>query len=231
MKYLLSLFLIITTIALHANDGSSNWHYVWAKNGLNLRSAPGTHQSIVGQLSFGDSLIILRETEVSYNIVGIQKVDTVQYYYSRYERKEPYILYGKWVEVLTSSGQVAYVIDQYLLRLRPSKIPGINLEQLERDTVEITEAGWTQKFKRKRYRGGITSYDYINEKGYEESFNFPGYTIQEVFIILTSHLDLQDQAIIYQNWKESLKFFDNGICSFEINQKEGYVLLSWQCYC
>lgn len=231
MKNWVTLFMMTISLSLYGNITSNSPNYVWAYSGLNLRVQPGTNQNIITKLAFGDSLLIIHETDISFNITGIKNVDSTQYYLSRHERKAPYILYGKWVKVSTYSGVIGYVVNQYLLPIPPYGTKTLRLKEISRDTVVIKEDGWPKTFLHKSYYGNIESYDYINEKYYEERFIFPRLTMQQVFVILNSEWTDSKRIIVHQNWKDSLSFSDGGMCYYEVEQLEGYVQVVYSCSC
>lgn len=223
--------MILISVTLYASEASDPVYYIWAYSGLNLREAPGTDQKIIEKLTFGDSLMIQNETDVSYHIIGIKNIDTTQRYNTRYERKAPFILYGKWVKVSTYSGKVGYVINQYLLQFPPYETKGLKLKEIKSDTVVIDENGWPKTYLHKIYNDNINSYNYLNEKYYEETFIFPDLSIQEAFIILNCDRSLLNTAVVIQNWKDTLSFSNGGMCDFKIDQFDGYVQVIWSCSC
>ena len=231
MKKYIPLFIIAISFAFNAHASSSPFHYIWAKSGLNVRVAPGTHQKIIEKAPFGDSLTLLSYTGVSYNVTGIQNIDSTQYYTSRPERKAPFILYGEWVEVYTSSGKIGFVINQYLLPLRPYENEWIRLKEISNDTIINDIHGFDARYLHKKYEGGISSDMYINEKYYDETFIFPNMSIQDVFVILTVDMSYQKRLIVRKNWSKSLRYSDGEMCEFNIEQMDGFVRLIWSCSC
>jgi len=231
MKYVVTMMVVLLSAAMTLQVSAQQDRYVWADSELNVRQGPGTDQVVIEKIAFGDSVQVLAETDRSYNISGIQKVDSTQRYFTRYERKAPFILYGKWVEVLTSTGNIGYVVDQYLLPLRPSSSEGIRLEMISVDTVTKVYDDYEQRFIVSQYAGGVSTSDLINEKGYEESFTFPNMSIQDAFVILASNWRDFDNAVVTKNWKGELYFNDGELCDISIIQHDGYVVAFVSCYC
>jgi len=231
MKNLIITFILALGFAFSIQASGEQYKYVWADSGLNLRQGPGTDQPIVEKIAFGDSIEILRVTDETYNITGIKQVDSTQYYFTRYERKAPFILYGHWVEVLTSTGNVGYVVSQYLLPIRPAINQDLRLLELSSDTISVVEQDYTQRFFVRHFDKGASASQYINDKGYEESFTFPDMSIQEVFVLLASSWGNFNNGTVGKNWKSELYFNDGELCEISILQKDGYVYATISCYC
>jgi len=231
MRTAILLAYIMVSITASATPLPTSINYVWARSGLNLRAAPSTSSKVLAKIPFGDSLTVLRTSDIKYNITAIAKVDSTQYYYSRYERKAPYILYGHWVQVQSSQGVVGYVVDQYLLSLRPAVGSDYSLTKIATDTVSIVEEDYTSRYLVTTYQDGVTASMYINEKYYDETFRFPNMTIQQAFVLFTAQFESLENLRVEKNWKEKLAFNDSEICNITIQLIGGVVNLSYTCSC
>lgn len=233
MKTLFSTLFVCISLIICACSDSTSYRYVWAKNGLNLRAAPGTDQKIIGALYFGDSVRIRKETDISYNIAAIKNVDSTYASPYRYERVAPYILYGKWVEVETTTGLVGYVIDTYLLKVRsyPDLEDDFFLRRIKKDTVEEKNGDYTIKYERRIFENGIEAHYRVSRKVYDETLYFPNFSIREAFVVMTCGYYFGELVVVTKNWKEQLRFHDSELCSIYIEQVGDHVRVSIACSC
>jgi hypothetical protein len=105
LNFSIIIFLLIqSSLFLYGSDTGTQ-KYVWAIQGLNVRSSPNIKASIVKTLMFGDSIIILETTNIPYT----KKVIDTLYFYN-----EPIYLKDAWVKIRAGSIE-GYVVNAYLL--------------------------------------------------------------------------------------------------------------------
>lgn len=207
--------------------------YVWAKSGLNMREGPGTNSEVLTSLSFGTQVIIIEKSDISYNIKACDPTPP------DYElgKSDPLILYGHWVVVRDSSGQVGYVIDQYLLPILPVEktkyYPNdIPVEMVFFDTTAINLTGTDDEFiiaTISKYAYRIESSTTIESKGGWATFIFPEFTIEEVIVILSTSWS-ESPVYITRNWTESVSLIIE-LCDIEVKMNGAIVnvVMFWSC--
>lgn len=219
MKLLmLALMLISVDITASSTFEPGDKKYVWAKNGLNIRSGPGTSYDILDKITFGDSIELVLATDLAYNISALPKVDTSHYRYN-IEKIQPFIMNGYWMKIITRKGIIGYTISQYLLDIKPTAtqdLLNVPLQIMSVDTL----------LKRNEFGGGespdlIVQYSYakgiINkvERGiaYSSTVQFPNMTFAEVLVVM----GLEGSFLkIMRNWKEELVLSDGGMTYIRI---------------
>lgn len=206
--------------------------YVWAKNGLNIRKGHSSKSSRLGTISFGDSVRVVEKTQYNYNAIGVTNSD-------RSQNLDNIILYGNWVKVENSNGQIGYVIDQYLIRIRPY-LPAkelnssLYLKELNRDTlfcrVPFRDGESLNIRTEVAYEFGVTN---LIESGGVWNSNvttFPNFTIEEVLILMSFDEEESDFRII-TNWPNKIEFHDDGLCSIKIEKIDNEVIVTVFCSC
>ena len=210
--------------------------YVWAKSGLNVRVSPWTDSNVIAKLPFGESVLVLGKTDKTYNVMGI---DTINIYRVPNLKVEPIIFNGNWVQIQTLDGQVGYVIDQYLLRYKVQSVDGnfasgLNLKIISIDTIfrkSILPNGEAMNSKTKvKYEGGITELVELHKYSFESECSFLNATIEEVLVLLSSHLNNFSGMYPLKNWKEEIAL-SAGACSYTIRQHGKMVILNYGCSC
>ncbi len=231
MKRLIAIIGIIT-ISLQVGFSADNYEigdtlYVWAKNGLNLRESAGTKSTILSKISFGEWLVVQEKSEETYNILGISP--TKSNYYNK--NTDPVIFKGNWVKVIDSKGNVGYVIDQYLLRIRTFNITteGIELETLTIDT--IFKNAFNLEIE-KQHIYNIKSKINSGSSWSSQEFEFQNFTIEEVLVLFSARLDNYKNIRVERNWKDQVYLTDDDeICSFSITKNEEFVKVVIHCSC
>src|SRR5690349_17434326 len=109
---LLFILLIVFGRAAQAADNYAPGDslYVWATSGLTLRTEVSTKAPRVRTIKFGELVKINENTSVKYNVKLVSKGS-----------EDPLILYGQWVKVSVDDTLVGYIIDQYLLPIKPQR--------------------------------------------------------------------------------------------------------------
>ena len=219
-KTILLILILITALKLAASDDYEVGQklFVWAKSGLNIRANAGTGYSIVDRIPFGEKVLVLEKTEFNYNVKAIDNPTN------------PLILKGNWVKIESKKGVIGFVIDQYLLSLKPHGKPlirTINLQILEIDTI--------QKIKESEYSDGkehLGTLKKIYERGIEEledisggmwfsnEYIYPDFSIEEVIVLFSSSWNDFDEFEIIRNWKNELIVSDGEVCTIKVKVKD-----------
>jgi len=194
-------------------------YYVWAKNGLNLRSSPTVEGKIITHIPFGDNLTFLKKTEHKYINKFVEN--------GKFE-KNPILLRSNWVRVKYKDLE-GYLIDGYLLNL---KCPDKN-ENIEKYLIRIGKENGFEKLKKKvKYEfGKITfncsqinlpegkrisfqnSTELKNNKKQDASsveffWYFKGFTANEVLIFMNPFFDIEHNEgspfKVQKNWEEKI---------------------------
>jgi|GEM_PF-3091559 len=232
MRILFTIILVIPFLVNEglANESNTNKDYIWARSGLNVRSGPGTSYDIIEKLSFGDSVTVLTKTDKSYNITGIQEVDKRIHYYSRKVKTGPFILYGDWVEIYTTSGNIGYVVSQYLINVKPNvEDSSCPFEEISRDTLSIyDEITSFETNVTLIYKYGIKR-DIAAGKCYMEQYVLPEYTIQQAFVMLMNSR-VKNLKVI-KNWPNELVLGDGSMYNYYFNMKDGAVCFRYEACC
>ena len=232
MRIFLFVFIAIISFSVEgfSDDTNPDTKHVWARSGLNVRSGPGTNFEVIEKLMFGDSVTMISESDVKYNIIGISKIDTAQHYFSRHEKKGPFILYGKWVEIYTTGGKFGYVVDHYLLDI-PANATNLEFpfEEISRDTLSIAgEDGSYETSVSIKYKENIIG-GFTGNKCYEEFYILSGYSIQDAFVMLLHNPDVN--LHVTKNWPNELQLWDGGMYSYRFILKDGVIYYSFEACC
>ena len=204
-----------STENLYENKIYSVWDtmYVWAKRGLNLRAEPNTKAKILNKIPFGTRVIILQKSNEIYfeKMVDNKNVRHLPYGY----RPISYVVKGNWVKVVTATGKIGYIIDQYLLHLKPlhnSKIVSsdLNIKLLKSDTISYNFGPYVNYgyFKVKNtYKYGIMTV-FEKNKAEEESltYKFDNMSLAEAFVLATSSWKSTDNLLAKSIDSDSLSF-------------------------
>ena len=241
IKGLFIITLTLTVLSISsATTLANNYHsgdqlYVWAKNGLNVRSGPGTEFDILDGLIFGEHITVIEKTKKSFNVLGIPGRKATQYY----AVTDPVILYGRWVKIRTTDSVEGYVIDQYLLDIQPDtskkKYLEPNLFISSVDTLykntEFTDGSGRNLAILYTYVGGITRLESSGGVWGSEKYIIPNYSIEESLILLSPLFNDYHNYSVTLNWKNELRFTDNELCGFTITVKDGKTYFEWMCSC
>ncbi|MDF1694820.1 MAG: SH3 domain-containing protein [Saprospiraceae bacterium] len=243
MNYLLS-FLFLLSYGVNSNltqatlvQDNTNHHYVWARDGLNVRSGPGTNYEIIATLNFGDSIEVVRKTAKKCNIYAVSKVDT-NYYYSENETVGPLILYGEWIQIKTNTGKEGFVINQYILKVKPHLTNNEKNWMLIDMPLESTDSSffynanegelmWNEIVH--RYEGNVVQIESRGNVWWQTEIEFDGYTFQEVIVIM----NIEDETtLVLRNWKEEVELIEEGqICNIFLVKKGSKIIYMESCSC
>jgi hypothetical protein len=210
--------------------------FVWASSGLNVRNGPGTNFNIKSKLVFGSKVQIIKKTNKHFNIKGISKVNPNAYI----KNTEPVIFKGNWVEIKTESGLTGFVIDQYLINLKPFnklKIKSfvLNLDYISYDTTNIRlleHEGGLKEYKTKTvYNKNIVATSTFGGYTGEVVFTFKNYSIEEVLIIFSSAFNNYEEYVVDKNWENEIDFSDYEMCYFTVRKEGSTVIFSYGCSC
>lgn len=231
MKRLIAIIGIVT-ISLQVGFSADNYEigdtlFVWAKNGLNLRESTGTKSKILSKISFGEWLLVQEKSEETYNILAISPAEST--YYGK--NTDPVIFKGNWVKVIDSKGNVGYVIDQYLLRIRTFNITteGIELETLTIDTIFKSALNLEIE---KQHIYNIKSKIISGRSWASQEFEFQDFTIEEVLVLFSAKFDNYKNIRVQRNWKDQVYLTDDDeICDIRITKNKEFVKVAILCSC
>lgn len=209
--------------------------YVWASNGLRLRSAPSTKSKIITTIQFGKLVEVIEKTNVSYNFNLIPGSTNI----NGKPSVDPIILYGHWVKVKVDSNLIGYVIDQYLLTIEPCNKGNNNewsLELLQVDTMtkyqELPDGTFSYPKIKKTFQYNISEIESTGENWGDAFYTFPGFTIEEVLIFFSHTTDqFKNYNIVLMNWDTEKIISDNSCCEIRIKSEEGHISFNSTCGC
>lgn len=244
MKYLMwaIFFFLISNSAFCADHYKvGDTLFVWAKSGLNLRSDATTKSDILAKIPIGEELKIVALSDMRYNTELINTIDSNYVQVKSIRKIDPLILFGNWVKVQTESGLEGYVIDQYLLLLRPYLERGEYDSMLKLDLISIDTLYKNPKpsggeglntVVKKKFNDRIKLIEKSGGVWREEKYVFEGYSIEEVLVFLSSsmYLDIKGHYILQKNWKNEIRLQDGGI-SIEIKKRDNIVEFRWYFSC
>lgn len=240
MRFIILIFLgtiFFTNFAFCSDDYRvGDTLYVWASNGLNLRKGPGTNFGKIAKINFGDRILINQKSNVTFNITGISQIDSI---YSPLNT-DPIIFKGNWVKVTTDSGIVGFVIDQYLINLKPIgkskefsyrlKLEPISIDTINKRMLE-NEGGAYESTIKKVYSTNITEFETSGGYSGDVTFIFENYTIEEVMILFSTSLNDYNGFAVHKNWENEIEFTDNEICTFSIKKNNSKIIFLFSCSC
>lgn len=209
--------------------------FVWARSGLNIRKTPSINSNKLDRVLFGDSVWVIGKTEIEYNVLGIANHD-----HEGRKRVNDVIFYGNWIKVKSQNGLIGYVIDQYLIRVKPytkdhHEFGVLPINELSRDTLYhsenfsdgeglnfIIEVIYEFGIKETVKSGGVWN---------SSSLVFDGFSIEEALILL-NYDSSKYKLKVETNWKNKLKFNDeDGICGIEVEKIDSMVTVKMSCSC
>ncbi|MBK9984033.1 MAG: SH3 domain-containing protein [Saprospiraceae bacterium] len=210
--------------------------YVWARNGINVRKGPGTNYPIIKAIAFGDSVIISDTTLMRYNLTAIE----ANMEQDSNHKVDPLILRGYWVKITFGLNLSGYVIDQYLLSIKPGNLNGQDAYELNFLKIIAIDTTWKNPVKnhgnephyclRITFDKNITRSSCPSEMGSDVGYEFPGFSIEEVVIFFSSALNNFNDCYVYTNWKEKL-VIQQEICTWTIINKNDTIVVYNYCNC
>lgn len=238
MRWLLLCVGILTSVSMRGGDQYQvdDTLYLWCKRGFKLRERPAMDAKVISILSSAAQVTVVYKTDTPIHIRGFWKPSWAK---APLPGRHHKILYGSWVCVRTKAGDVGFVLDQYLLKLRParehdSEYLSLKIPIEHRDTIRFVrdEAnGYTELLEIKtRYLGGIVVHNFGNSKGSEAEYVFPNLTIEEVVVILRYSTDGFEHCEVLRNWPNEL-WVQQGGCHYRMIRSEGIIKVSVGCYC
>ena len=236
LRWVFILTLIFTQLIAKGADNYAvgDTLYVWAESGLNLREAPGAKELKTGGVMFGDFVIVAEKTEIPFNVEGITYFDEDDPSRSG----DPVILYGNWVKVKTEAGNIGYVIDQYLLPIKPvsrtvvGRVSVLPLALLNTDTVFAKEknekSGKPNYSINQRYDGDVKVRLEYEGSGSLEVYQFYGRSIEEVLVILSVSDYRPEKVRVERYWPDEL-ILRFGSCEYKITKVDEVVRVVLDC--
>ena len=238
IRWAIILILIFVQFNAKAADNYAigDTLYVWAKSGLNLRKGPSARALKNGGVMFGAYVIIEEKTKVGFNVDGV--ADFHQTNISR--PSNPIIFYGNWVKVTTEEGSEGFVIDQYLLPIKPNiqyeaDATILPLELLHSDTVyareEITDGEGLNYRINQSYDGDVKVCLEQGGVWSGEVYLFNGRSIEEVLVILAIPHNGFEDILVEKYWPNEIILSFEGVCEYKITKFEETVRVDILCSC
>lgn len=231
----LTLFLSNMLVS-QPNHQAGESLYVWATNGLNVRTLPSTSSKIISKIPFGTKVTIVENTEIAYNITGISNIEP----HHIGEKVGPIILNGKWVKVELDNDIIGYVIDQYLLYIEPNNIldknpSTLNLKLIKIDTVYkspiVRDGEGLNVVIEKTYEHGIYEIEKQGGVWSSSTFQFENFSFQDIMILFSSSFRDFAGYSVSRNWVNEIHFGNGELCGFTLIQKDGFIEFDIGCSC
>ncbi len=116
--HLINTLLLLTCFPLQAQEYlNGDTLYVWAKSGLNLRSAPSIEAAVIQTIPYGQPVEVITRGDILDKQYRVKIIDAVKF---NDEMQPDYTLQGYWAEV-NYAGKTGYVFDGFLSRYKPFK--------------------------------------------------------------------------------------------------------------
>ena len=200
--------------------------FIWAPNGLRLRSEPNSKSKIITILNFGKKVTIIEKTNLNFNVYYNSEpwIDTSN------NKVDPIILYGNWVKVSVDSNLVGYVIDQYLLAIKPNgnRNEGA-LKPIKIDTISklenLPDGNHSDLVIKKTYNNEIIGIETVGENWGGSTYTFPAFTIEEVLVFFFYSMQAEPKYSIESNKKDEIIFTDHSCIEIIIKHIGGDTLV------
>lgn len=202
MKNFILLILFLSGLATSgAGQGlphcSMDSTYVWARNGLSLRTEANKQGDRIEIIPFGTRLRLLSPHYVYH--YGHDKVDSIRLVpritNNRGKDNKELHISSNWIQVETD-GQTGYVFGAYLSRIRPIELDTSNVHDIEAFLIGSSDIVLKQENSEMRYqvytvRSNGTSHNYNErEGGGVNRYFIPGnYNFKDGFALLNFFVD------------------------------------------
>ena len=222
------IFLLLMCISFTSIAGDSL--YVWAPNGLNIRTTPSTKSKVLESIPFGTGLYEIESTDISYNTNAIAP------HKSKYQNTQAYIIRGEWTKVSTTNGVIGYVVNNYLLPYEPTNI--IKRHQLPLDSLGI-DSSYSYYYKEVKmtlsnsvlYEYNIHFFELSGSNYTEREYHFLNMDIKDAYLIWSASFQGDtDHFVVTKNWK-TLLIIDFSICHVTFKKEDNNVIMQITCAC
>lgn len=205
---------------------------VWAKKGLQLRSAPSFTSDAITLIGYGENVVALekksifeeyyRSGELSVIEINSKTVNGIHYPGIR--------LYGQWCKVKYMDKE-GYVFDGYLSKFKTFNYPENNRKYFERnfsvveaiqDTSPASPEWWTYKSV---YSNGISYFRNQHISSGAETIIWP-FSIEEAYLLFVNTFVNEDYSnITVVETDKNYMFFAIEFSEIKIRQTEGFVII------
>ncbi len=198
MKTVLLLLFVSTQLFAIGEYKKGDILYVWKNATINLRFAPNSNCAVITYVSFANKLIVI-DDNLKKNPFSVQEIAPIK---QDEQSNESYNfrgfkIKGFWVKVKTESGEIGYVFDGYLSKLKPDfelsdAFFNKNFQELKSKKRKFNDALSDGRYENKYfYKNG----SYIIELGsnYDGHSHYfiPNLTIEEgYFLVLKTRPDV-----------------------------------------
>ncbi|MEO0473284.1 MAG: SH3 domain-containing protein [Bacteroidota bacterium] len=259
------LVLILAIFFIHSLFAADHYQpgdilYVWAPSGLNLRSQPNAKGDKLVRLETGAQVEVLEKTDLAHRTLAVASRPQAfpTNVYQQDGSGKAYYLKGHWVKVKAEKWE-GYVIDMYLLDkpAPPEKmtlfdyVSWLEKKPMEIDTTfhESCEGGVLCYDFQGRLENGISVQGSTSLTTVEETWQFPGMSIEEGFVMMNLFQPLEDglrkkteetllMRIEYADydWDEETKgeylsFLSDDLCSIDFFIRDGILHIGEGCSC
>lgn len=217
--------------------------YVWADGGLVIRDAPGIKSNRIGEIAYGEQLVVqegkyYRYEEEELTIIKKSQDDKGHVFL-------PVKIQGKWVKIKYKNIE-GFVFDGYL-----SVMPAPGLinneypelyEYIQKHFVLLSESKRSEDeyiFTNHEYTGGISMYGFASKSGYSRLV-LPQFSLEEVLLLLKNSNAINNVSICLTeeltNKEERFRIlnFDHitgGEGSTRITVTAGLVIIEFEAWC
>lgn len=159
MKTIITLFFLTTQLFASGEYKKGDVLYVWKNATINLRVAPNSNCEVITYLSFANKLIVI-DTDLKKFPFSVQEIAPIKQDEQSNESYnfKGFKIKGFWVKVKTESGEIGYVFDGYLSKIKPD--------------FELTEASFNKNFKelkskKRKFNDALSDSRYENKYFYK----------------------------------------------------------------
>lgn len=216
MRIQSAIIFMLLVIGAAPSQAADNYQigdvlYVWAKSGLNQRETPQTISKVKTKLLYGSEVKVLAKTNISYSIRGINEV--------KFEHSGvsfPALVFeGEWVKIKNASGEIGYVIDQYLLKDKPIKLQEstyfqLNLKLTKTDTLfqKPNTGGESAYLKLEQaFAGKIELAQRISSIYVSKEYIFKDHSMEEIMILFSKSLNDYENFMVKENTDQKVYIF------------------------
>jgi len=209
--------------------------YIWSNFDVVLYNKPNKKSNKVGQLKFGDQVVI---EDVKLKEYNIKLIDTLWYYKDNLKIKNaPVINYGSWIKVKSLNGKKGYIIDQVVSKIKPDNVNYkqriLPLKPLQTDTIMIDSTS-------RHYTIYEISYEFEYEikmivKNYMYKtieIEFGNLGKETIWKIMSNYTEKYKGFAVTRNWPNQVFFNDSeNYCNYKLIKRDNIFKLKISCNC
>jgi hypothetical protein len=193
----IKLFIIITICHIHLFANSKDLEvgdtlFVWADNGLFVRSRPDINSDLITKLNYGERVIVLEIDDRDFEYEILKSTKTKKQTFPKIS------VIGKFIKV-NLSGKVGYVYGGLLSKLKPINKDENLVEYFDRvfGQLKILEDIHSEtsdyKFKRIIYNNGtILQKENGNENWWDYLYFVPDISLGEAYLLINKMVSFEE---------------------------------------